>query len=255
MANQDYWDNLWRESPLLEGEVGQQHDEYLCPEIARCLQRYCPARVKLLEAGCGLGVFNFWLENQPAVALSLGVDISNSLWRAQAFKKERALRSNFVRGDIGCLPFAADSFDFIVNLGVIEHFPRPQALLTELRRVSAPGGVLFIDTPNKSLWSLFTRFFPLGEHEDYYRPAELAALVREAGFEVLQAYSKGFSNTVLTPLYTLYGYDRNSLLSRGYYALLHGLKFLLRFFDAWLDGLGWGFYSIVIARKSGGNIK
>jgi 2-polyprenyl-3-methyl-5-hydroxy-6-metoxy-1,4-benzoquinol methylase len=45
--------------------------------------------------------------------------------------------------------FAAESFDVVVCLGVIEHVPHtPRFLLTALDRVLTPGGCLVIETPN-----------------------------------------------------------------------------------------------------------
>ncbi len=249
MANQNYWDNMWKDSALLGGTIEETQNEYLGPEIARCLTEYCIFdKINFLEAGCGLGIWNFLLEKNPAVALSLGVDKTKSLWQAQKYKREHSYKSKFVQADVIHLPFGDEKFNFITSLGVIEHFHRPQILLEELKRVLVPGGVLFLDTPNKSLWSFFTSIIPLGEHEDYYRPRELAQLLTEAGFEVLAAYSKGFSNTVMTPLYMLYDYNPDSVLSRAYHFILNKFKSLIKPLDKRLDAK-YGFYSIVIAHK------
>jgi SAM-dependent methyltransferase len=48
----------------------------------------------------------------------------------------------------GTLPFAADSFDAVVSLEVIEHVEDQFAFLRELARVVRPGGRVIVTTPN-----------------------------------------------------------------------------------------------------------
>ncbi|MBI5788364.1 MAG: class I SAM-dependent methyltransferase [Candidatus Schekmanbacteria bacterium] len=250
MANQEYWDNLWQDSPLLEAVTENELNEYLCPEITRCIKNYCLSqKVRFLEAGCGLGVYNFFVEKNPAIGFSLGADKSNCLWAVQEFRRNKNFRSKFVQADVTHLPLKDNSFDFITSLGVVEHFEKPVELLLELKRLLAPGGILFIDTPNESLWSAFNRCFPIEENEDYYTPQQLAQFLKDAEFEILEAYSRGFSNAVMTPLYTIYDFNPHSVASRCYHFLLQGLKRLITPLDKRLDKK-YGFYSIVIARKA-----
>ena len=61
------------------------------------------------------------------------------------------------------LPFAANHFDAVVCLEVIEHVPVPDrsAAASELLRVTRPGGLVVIATPN--------RYFPVDEHAAWLR--------------------------------------------------------------------------------------
>ncbi|WP_374615141.1 class I SAM-dependent methyltransferase [Sphingorhabdus sp.] len=45
------------------------------------------------------------------------------------------------------LPIAADSFDLVLLLDVLEHVPDPAYVLAEIRRLLAPGGRLIISLP------------------------------------------------------------------------------------------------------------
>lgn len=45
------------------------------------------------------------------------------------------------------LPIAADSFDLVLLLDVLEHVPDPTYVLAEIRRLLAPGGRLIISLP------------------------------------------------------------------------------------------------------------
>jgi SAM-dependent methyltransferase len=52
-----------------------------------------------------------------------------------------------IRCDGQSLPFAANLFDTIICIDVIEHVPDPQRMIAELYRVLKPGGVLILSTP------------------------------------------------------------------------------------------------------------
>jgi SAM-dependent methyltransferase len=54
-----------------------------------------------------------------------------------------------LRGDIGKLPFADDSFDLVTANMVVEHLDRPEQQIRKIYRVLARGGGLIFHTPNK----------------------------------------------------------------------------------------------------------
>jgi len=247
MANKKYWDEQWEKFVITDDLI---QDEYLAPEVFRCLDSYLSGNVRFLEAGCGLGIWNFMLSKHPKINMSLGVDISDSIFQAEGYRKEQKSDAvRFLKGSVLDFPLKTDSFDFITSFGVVEHFVDPKVPLLEMLRVLKPGGILFIDTPNKSVWGLRNSIVHIDEHEDYYTPLELKNIVMESGFEVIEAFGKGFSNTIMTVLYRIYDYDRNSFFSRLYHFFLNLFKKLILPFDSLLDNR-FGFYSIVIARKT-----
>ena len=80
--------------------------------------------------------------------------------------------------DLSNIPVEDASFDAVVFSQVMEHLPEPSAVLSELRRVLRPGGVLFFSAP------LFYE-----EHEkpyDFYRYTQfgITYLFEKAGFGV-----------------------------------------------------------------------
>lgn len=250
MPKKEYWDKLWDESPLLEEEVKKYADQYLTLELVGCLDKYCRSgQINWLEAGCGPGYWMFLLNNDARISLSVGVDISDCLAEAEQYKKKHELGlPHFIKSDILKLSFKPESFSFITSLGVVEHFKDPKLPIMEMKKMLKSGGILFLNTPNKGLWSLWTKYFPIDEYEDYYSPEELKDMVEDCGFEVLEYYAKGFSNSVMTVLYNICDYNRDSLLSRGYHFILNYVKRMFKLLDPWLDRK-YGFYSIVIAKK------
>jgi len=98
------------------------------------------------------------------------------------------------------LPYADARFDLVVSMDVIEHLPEPALLpwLTELFRVTKPGGLVFLTTPNyasrtltlieQTALELVARrhgFSRKTLHPSKFTPARLAALLAQAGFSRL----------------------------------------------------------------------
>lgn len=105
------------------------------------------ARVLLSGAGTGLD-FPFLPPCHEYTALEL-----TSAMLAQAKKKAGELRLQWVRGDSMALPFASDSFDYVVLHLIMAVVPRPQYCLAETERVLRPGGHIL----------LFDKFLRRGE--------------------------------------------------------------------------------------------
>ena len=92
---------------------------------------------------------------------------------------------------------ARAAYDAVVCMELIEHVPSPQSLLEACAHLLRSGGDFFLSTINRSprayVEAVFgaeylLRLLPIGTH-DYARfitPAEIAALLRTTGFEVLE---------------------------------------------------------------------
>lgn len=106
--------------------------------------KYIPKNGKILDAGCGLGRYVFYLAKQ-------GYDITGIEYNRNTVEKVRKLAPDLdVRqGDISNLPFEDESISGVICLGVVEHFidgvKRP---LRELWRVLKLGGIMVITVPS-----------------------------------------------------------------------------------------------------------
>jgi hypothetical protein len=101
-------------------------------------------------------------------------------------------------GSLEDAPFAPGSFDLVHAGQVLEHLPEPLHELELLRRLLAPGGLVAIEVPNYGSISIrlgrdrFTSNVPPG-HLNYFTPATLQRLVREAGLDVVWSRTSGLN--------------------------------------------------------------
>jgi SAM-dependent methyltransferase len=83
------------------------------------------------------------------------------------------------------------SLDITLCMSVVEHLTEPDRMLSEMRRVTAPGGVCVINVPTwRGKWFLEFSAFRLAlspaeemdDHKTYYDPKDLWPLLVRAGF-------------------------------------------------------------------------
>jgi coenzyme F420 hydrogenase subunit beta len=97
------------------------------------------------------------------------------------------------------LPFEDGAFDTVLNFETVEHFPEPALLVDDLARVTKPGGILILTTPNV-LWEPVHALAAItGAHHSegphrFVRYRRLVDMVERAGFEIVEA-----ETTVLVP--------------------------------------------------------
>ncbi len=113
---------------------------------------------KVLEAGCGPGVFLRVLANlYPGFSIT-GVDISGHRIEQANLKLSGLKNAVAIQADIYKLPFPDDHFDFIYSRFLFEYLQYPVAAAKELYRVCKPGGKLLL----QDLDSQFTFYPELG---------------------------------------------------------------------------------------------
>lgn len=120
------------------------------PEVQRLLGP--PAELMgrtLLDVGCGTG--RHTLRCAAAGAQVTALDFSAGMLK-QAQSKEGAQSIRFIAHDLTQpLPLADHSFELALCCLVLDHIPKPQALLSEIRRVLVPGGVLVLSLMHPAL--------------------------------------------------------------------------------------------------------
>lgn len=97
---------------------------------------------RLLDAGCGTGLFSVQAAKRGATVVSL--DCGKNLLRETRRKGITAV----VAGDAARMPVRDGAFDVVVSSECVEHTPSPAATVQELVRVLRPGGWLVVTCPN-----------------------------------------------------------------------------------------------------------
>jgi 2-polyprenyl-3-methyl-5-hydroxy-6-metoxy-1,4-benzoquinol methylase len=120
---------------------------------------------RVLDAACGVGYGSVILAEAGAQEV-VGVDISEPALELARENGRDGVR--FVAGDLHALDLPDGAFDVVVCFEAIEHVDDPGAVLDELARVLAPGGVLAVSSPNP-------RVYPEGNphHHRELTPEEL----------------------------------------------------------------------------------
>ena len=119
--------------------------------------KHTPRYGKVLEAGCGLGRYVFYLS-------CLGIDTEGLDFHAPTVEAvttwgiEHGYSGSFRVGDVADLPYEDESLSGYLSFGVIEHFEQgPEKVLQEAYRVLQPGGIAVISTPAVSFSQMYFR--------------------------------------------------------------------------------------------------
>jgi len=147
---------------------------------------------KVLDIGCADGTFGAKLTKRGAIVY--GVDISPV---AVKIAKEKFEQARVVDLNNEKLPFAAETFDFVIASEITEHLFNPANLLMEAKRVLKDEGVIILTTPNFLYWGNRIKFL-FGNfkyetsgifddaHVHFYTYKSLRSEVKEAGLNILR---------------------------------------------------------------------
>jgi len=97
--------------------------------------------MKVLDVACGSG--NLALPAARAGATVTGIDIApNLIEQARANAEREGLQIQFEEGDAEALPYDDASFDAVVTMFGAMFAPRPELVVSELKRVCKRGGFI-----------------------------------------------------------------------------------------------------------------
>lgn len=138
---------------------------------------------QILEVGCGEGMMFDGTGIEP-----IQMDVSTTRV-ARAMGKCRYL----LCADGYQLPFAANTFEVVLLIAVLEHTREPWRLLAEARRVLKPGGRAIVVVPNDATMSigrLLLRKFPIRypDHLTFTTPGKMRRWLAD-GFTVREGFN------------------------------------------------------------------
>lgn len=117
-----------------EAVVNQQ----IVPKVTAFAHQYGLSVKKVLDVGAGTGYL------QDVVPDYVGLDISPSA--------RRYFHKPFVEASATDMPFPDNEFDALWSIWVLEHVPKPEQAMEEIRRVVKDGGLLYLKPAWECAW-------------------------------------------------------------------------------------------------------
>ncbi len=153
--------------------------------------------LRTLEVACGRGGFVRALSRKGAQAYGLDFSFTAiAVGKGRAQSEGLAAAASFVQGDAHALPFPDDFFDLLVSCETIEHLPSPRQAMSEFYRVTKPGGLMYLTTPNylnlMGLYEIYAKIrHPQRKPDQPYDRLQLyfqtRHLLQRAGWKILRA--------------------------------------------------------------------
>jgi SAM-dependent methyltransferase len=153
----------------------RSREAYLLGWIGRLHRRAPRSRLRILDVGCGDGLFFERLEAfGPVEGLEPDANVvTDPRWRDQIRPAALGEPSAAVR---------EKSYDLVLMLDVLEHIADDREALRAARSAVRPGGHLLLTVP--ALGWLWSRHDEVNDHFRRYNRSLLVALLRDAGFKV-----------------------------------------------------------------------
>ncbi|MEQ9039815.1 MAG: bifunctional 2-polyprenyl-6-hydroxyphenol methylase/3-demethylubiquinol 3-O-methyltransferase UbiG [Silicimonas sp.] len=199
----EWWDPNGKFKPL--HMLNPCRLDYITSQIAaefdRDLSDPLPFKgLRILDIGCGGGLLS-----EPMARLGADVVGADAAERnipvASVHAREQGLAIDYRHTTAEALAAAAERFDAVLNMEVVEHVADPLAYLTACHDLLKPGGLMTCSTINRNPKSFMMaivgaehvmRWLPKGTHEwsKFITPEELYDLLRKAGLDPVDR--KGF---------------------------------------------------------------
>lgn len=173
-------------------------------------------KIHCLDIGCGGGIIT---EDLAKISDHVtGIDLSEgSLNTARKHAADSGLNIDYQLAAAENLPFADNTFDLISCCDVLEHVNDLSAVIKEIDRVLAPGGVFVFDTINRTIMSYLsviwvaqdfplTRFAPKNAHvwHKFIKPKELLLEIESTQLRLTELVGMGPSKNPLMMLWYIF---------------------------------------------------
>jgi SAM-dependent methyltransferase len=193
---------------------------------------------RLLEIGSGLGHLVGQLEDSFE---TYGMDLNHwAVKESKSVVEKTALQTASAEE----IPFADGTFGVVIIKHIVEHLPNPEKAIAEIGRVTAPGGILILATPNlDSLLKPWKGESWIGyqdpTHISLKPPSVWLDWIKGSGYSLLRVFADGFWDVPYIPVVPKQ-IQKLVFGSLGGFQAMTGLVFL---------PVRWGESIIVIARK------
>ena len=220
--NSEYWDficgssaaKMLRIKNVSPNELLRFDEWYFnfYPYLKKFLAENVPKDSSTLEVGLGYGTVSEWLGKRQQ--LYVGGDIANAPVELVKHRLHNCSSATVMRCDARFLPFDSQTFEAVVSIGTLHHTGDFQQSLSELVRITKPGGVIvgmvysllsgrnFLIQPIRTLRYAITN---LSSPSHIYGDEELRALSDQNDKGIAPPSTEYFSRRALRVALTKYG--------------------------------------------------
>lgn len=184
IANQENWVVRW---------YARVRFVILRQQFLQAIGQYLPRDGRILDLGCGFGLFSLYFGLDAPERTLVGVDLSEKRieWARRCADRLGVTNVSYTASNVLEWKESAP-FDAIFMLDLIHHLPKDEVagFLHKVTRLISPGGILILkDVSNRPFYK---RWFTLAldrlmvgrEPIHYWDPQELSSLIEGLGFRV-----------------------------------------------------------------------
>ncbi|MCB1701809.1 MAG: class I SAM-dependent methyltransferase [Pseudomonadales bacterium] len=171
----------------------------------------------IVDVGCGdAGLIGF-CAGQGAEVIFINNDAESLAATAERVRKSPARAYRAIHSDCNPIPLESDIGDLVICMEVLECVPAPKEFLSDLVRVTRPGGRLLLAVPDARSEQLVAttapaRYFEEPNHIRIFTADNFRSLVTEAGLQLESEHTYGcFWSMYLTLSWLASGPDANPL--------------------------------------------
>jgi len=168
-------------------------------EIAKAMRKHVRRQARILDYACGTGALTGHLLHSDYSVGGCDLSPDSIAYVRKVYDSHPAFKGAYT---IDELLGSAEKFDAVVLVELIEHVDDDvlTRVMSDLRRVLLPGGMVIVTTPNDENLSTDTVYCPCCNHTFHrwqhvrnWNVQSLAARLRSYGFEVVATEETDFS--------------------------------------------------------------
>lgn len=141
-----YWNKIYKKE-VDSGDIlkNDYHRNY--KNVFKKTVEIIPRGARVLDVACGTGIFCRFLKKENPNCDITGIDFSDFIINKNK-EKDNGSGIKYFQCDIRKeLPFKK-KFDVIVMSEIIEHFERPEMIVSQVIKLLKPGGLFFVNCPH-----------------------------------------------------------------------------------------------------------
>jgi len=151
----------------------------------------------ILDLGCGDGANLRWLNEFGGELWGTDYNILR-LERTYETMNKLGINVKIYLSDIFSLPFKKNSFDLIFFNHVIEHLKNDEDALRNIYKITKPGGLVILGTPNEGAIAWKFAYFiepnikKKSDHVNFYTAESLEKIAKNVGFKIIHTEHIGW---------------------------------------------------------------